>query len=423
MSELSQRPLKERLIIAAAALLIVVFGACAFVPYGNANEASNPSPQAQATKPAESAKTSAQAAAKKPEYKDMRAHYIDVGQGDAELLELPDGKIMIIDAGKEEAGDKVVKYLKDKNIDHIDYLVASNFKEEHIGGMPKVLEAVSVKEAYIPNDVPTDELSKKFTDALSAKQVSVHRILEKNDLVDEDEYQLTLLPIQNTQVGQNPVTDALLVQTTYKSVTFLFTGDAVASQITRATSKRPTVLKAARHGSGTGTDKALLASASTVIMSYAKDNPEGTPEKDLLTSIEDAKAKSYGTAANGTILVKSNGETATVSCEKYETIVAGVSAEEKAKQEEEAKKKAEAEEKARQEQQAQEEAKRQQQQQQLQQQQQQQQKQEKTVYITQTGKSYHRDGCKTTKRSKVLIPISESDAIAQGYAACNVCRP
>lgn len=408
MSELSQHPLKERLIIAAAALLIVVFGACAFVPYGNANEVSDPSPQAQAAKPAESTKTSAQAAAKKPEYKDMRAHYIDVGQGDAELLELPDGKIMLIDAGKEDAGDKVVKYLKDKKIEHIDYLVASNFKEEHIGGLPKVIEAVSVKEAYIPNDVPTDELSKKFTDALSAKQVSVHRISEKNDLVDEDEYQLAFLPIRSTADTKTAI-DELMVNIKYKLMYFLFTGDAEISQIHSAIPLGATVLKASNHGNTNGIDEALLASTSTVIMSYAKENPEGIPAKSVLDMIHNAKAKAYATAANGNIIVTTEGTAATVSCEKYETIVAGVSAEEKAKQEEEAK------EKARQEQQAQEEAKRQQQQQQ--------QQQEKIVYVTQTGKSYHRDGCKTTKRSKVLIPMSEGEAIAQGYAACNVCRP
>lgn len=44
-----------------------------------------------------------------------------------------------------------------------------------------------------------------------------------------------------------------------------------------------------------------------------------------------------------------------------------------------------------------------------------------TVYITRTGKKYHRDGCRSLNRSR--IPIKRSDAAAQGYGACKVCRP
>jgi hypothetical protein len=44
-----------------------------------------------------------------------------------------------------------------------------------------------------------------------------------------------------------------------------------------------------------------------------------------------------------------------------------------------------------------------------------------TVYITRTGKKYHRDGCRYLAASK--IPISLKDAKANGYTACKVCRP
>jgi hypothetical protein len=47
--------------------------------------------------------------------------------------------------------------------------------------------------------------------------------------------------------------------------------------------------------------------------------------------------------------------------------------------------------------------------------------QTQTVYITRTGKSYHRDGCRYLASSK--IPISLKDAKANGYTPCNVCHP
>ena len=46
---------------------------------------------------------------------------------------------------------------------------------------------------------------------------------------------------------------------------------------------------------------------------------------------------------------------------------------------------------------------------------------EQTVYITKTGKKYHRAGCRYLSQSK--IPTSLKDAKANGYTACSVCRP
>ena len=48
-------------------------------------------------------------------------------------------------------------------------------------------------------------------------------------------------------------------------------------------------------------------------------------------------------------------------------------------------------------------------------------KKEETVYITRTGKKYHRDGCKHLSKSKVAI--KRKDAEARGYEACKVCKP
>ena len=44
-----------------------------------------------------------------------------------------------------------------------------------------------------------------------------------------------------------------------------------------------------------------------------------------------------------------------------------------------------------------------------------------TVYITRTGKKFHRDGCRSLNQSR--IPIKRSDALSKGYQACKVCRP
>lgn len=58
-------------------------------------------------------------------------HYIDVGQGDAALV-VCDDKTMLIDGGKPSASSIIYTYLKNLNIDHLDYIVASHADDDYI---------------------------------------------------------------------------------------------------------------------------------------------------------------------------------------------------------------------------------------------------------------------------------------------------
>ena len=44
-----------------------------------------------------------------------------------------------------------------------------------------------------------------------------------------------------------------------------------------------------------------------------------------------------------------------------------------------------------------------------------------TVYITRTGKRYHRDGCRYLSQNKIKTTVREAQA--NGYTPCKVCRP
>ena len=79
-----------------------------------------------------------------------RVHYINVGQGNSSLIEFPDGKTMLIDAGDTMYGQTVVDYISKFNISKIDYLVATHSDSDHIGGMNKVFEAFEIKNIYRP---------------------------------------------------------------------------------------------------------------------------------------------------------------------------------------------------------------------------------------------------------------------------------
>ena len=81
----------------------------------------------------------------------LEVHHINVGQGDATYIELPDGSDVLIDAGKSSYGDDVVNYLKNQesNID-IEYLISTHPDADHVGGMQDIFKDLKVKNFYWP---------------------------------------------------------------------------------------------------------------------------------------------------------------------------------------------------------------------------------------------------------------------------------
>ena len=77
-------------------------------------------------------------------------NYLDVGQGNCSVVELPDGKIMIIDGGSVNNSEKICEYLFDIGVSTIDYMIATHADEDHIGGLVSVLENFEVKNIYRP---------------------------------------------------------------------------------------------------------------------------------------------------------------------------------------------------------------------------------------------------------------------------------
>lgn len=83
---------------------------------------------------------------------EMRVTFIDVGYGDCTLIELPDGKVAMIDSGDGSYGNvqKILSTLNGYAVDRIDYLICTSVKDEHCGGFAEIMKYKSVSEAFIP---------------------------------------------------------------------------------------------------------------------------------------------------------------------------------------------------------------------------------------------------------------------------------
>lgn len=82
----------------------------------------------------------------------MRVRFVDVGYGDCTIVELPDGKNMLIDAGngayKSEA--RIFKFLNKCDIETIDYLVCTSVNNEHCGGLADIVKRKKIKKVFLP---------------------------------------------------------------------------------------------------------------------------------------------------------------------------------------------------------------------------------------------------------------------------------
>lgn len=87
----------------------------------------------------------------------IKLTFLDVGYGDSILVELPNGKILLIDAGIEEAAPRIQSYLHTKKIKGIDLAVITHPHFNHFGGFVGLINSIPIKAFAINQDKRGDE--------------------------------------------------------------------------------------------------------------------------------------------------------------------------------------------------------------------------------------------------------------------------
>ena len=84
------------------------------------------------------------------ELRDLKVHFVDVGQGDCIIIELPDGKNVLIDSG-EKNYKQLDYYIKNKtSVKVFDYVIATHADADHIGNFDDIFKNYEVKYVYRP---------------------------------------------------------------------------------------------------------------------------------------------------------------------------------------------------------------------------------------------------------------------------------
>ena len=254
--------------------------------------------------------------------------FIDVGQGEAILIALPE-KTMLIDAGPTGSAPKIAQVLQELGRNKIDYLVATHPDEDHIGGMADVISSTQIGTIYAPNKTNNTATYRKFLTAIQNNNLQI-TLAEAGTIIDQnDAYKLEIL--WPTKDANFPDTNdySIIIKLTVGNKTFLFTGDAPTNAILNSNPGHIDVLKVSHHGSRTGTTEQLVRKLSPTyaVVSYALDNSYGHPMQSVLNALHKHSVEVWGTGANGTITITCDGTTIDISSEKNGTVVAPTSQE------------------------------------------------------------------------------------------------
>ena len=317
---------KQKAGIALAALSVVLYFSAALTqplptvvsPAGSPQQGSSASSQSGSGAPSATAQTSTNVTIK----------FIDVGQGEAILIALPE-KTVLIDAGPTGSAPKIAQVLQELGRNKIDYLVATHPDEDHIGGMADVISNTQIGTIYAPNKTNNTATYRKFLTAIQNNNLQI-TLAEAGTIIDQtDAYKLEIL--WPTKDANFPDTNdySIIIKLTVGAKTFLFTGDAPTNAILNANPGHIDVLKLSHHGSRTGTTEQLVRKLSPTyaVVSYALENSYGHPMQSVLNALRKHSVEVWGTGANGTITITCDGTDIDISGEKPGTVVAPTSQE------------------------------------------------------------------------------------------------
>lgn len=264
---------------------------------------------------------------------ETRVHFIDVGQGDSILIELPDNKTMLIDAGPSNNESDLLQYLEkvfiNKQEKVIDYFVFSHPDEDHIGGADKIFDNYTVKCCVRPSVFTNEEVIEYgFQDVEINTEPhfveAINKMYEEQcqniisfatdnilNLSSSCGYSIKFLsPLAERYTNSNDYSSVIMYE--YNNRKFLFTGDA-SSQIEEdlvtlyKDELKADVLKVAHHGSKDSTSLEFLkyVKPNIAVIPVGLNNSYNHPTEETLTRLSACVSNKslFRTDINGNIII------------------------------------------------------------------------------------------------------------------------
>ena len=229
--------------------------------------------------------------------------FLAVGQGDAALVEWPDGRAWLVDGGPP--GDGVLRFLRRRGLRHLDAIILSHPHPDHLGGLLPVIDELEVDALWLPRPPEAGEAAfLALWQGAFARGIPIHRVGDPG---------LAFLhpgPGFHGSRRARVNDESLVMELDMGLRSFLFTGDVEATA-ERALAPRVSavdVVKVPHHGSRTSSGAALVAAADPLIavISCGRENRYRHPNAESLAAWRHATL--LRTDRDGTIEISTDGE-------------------------------------------------------------------------------------------------------------------
>ncbi|PSO45053.1 MAG: hypothetical protein BRC25_03270 [Parcubacteria group bacterium SW_6_46_9] len=248
----------------------------------------------------------------------LQISFLDVGQGDGTLIEVPGGKEVLVDGGKHGSiagplADELPFY--DRSV---DLVVGTHADSDHIGGLSNVFATYDAGKIIVPSRKAKSSVWKRFLNS-TRKEKQTGAVVDTVSTGDvlklgPQTYLLALFPPESA-VPKDTNKSSLVFKLIHGKTSVMLTGDAPKS-IERYLAGQfgqlldADILKPGHHGSKTSSGWPFLSavSPSQAVISAGKGNSYGHPHQGVLDRLEAINASTTCTCKGGTITFESDGK-------------------------------------------------------------------------------------------------------------------
>jgi competence protein ComEC len=248
---------------------------------------------------------------------DLRIHFIDVGMGDATLIEAPKGIRILIDGGGYAGSDfdvgkhVITPFLLYRKIRHIDYVINTHPHGDHIGGLPYILKHFRVSHLVTAGLFPGDSKFLELMEAARERGIR-HLLWKKGDVLATHDFRMDVLHPEAPLTRDNLNNTSLVLRLQHGERRFLLPGDILSDVeeglLLSGVALKSDILKIAHHGSAHSNSLAFICAVKPgLAVLSAGAATKNLPSSTTLERYEKLGIPLLRTDRDGLIEIRSDG--------------------------------------------------------------------------------------------------------------------
>lgn len=247
----------------------------------------------------------------------LRVTFLDVGQGDAILVQFPTGQSLLVDAGGSatgfDVGTRVVRpALWSLGVRRLDWLTVTHGDIDHAGGALSIVNELHPRAVWEGVPVERNAVMQQLRAAMQTRGAWLRLAAGQSLEVGSVAVDVLNPPVPDWERPATRNDDSIVMRLAFGDVSVMLTGDvgaAVEQQMPLATRPRLRLLKAPHHGSRTSSSAALVSEwlPQAVIISVGRGNTFGHPAPEVLARYAQYAVEIFRTDRDGAVSLETDG--------------------------------------------------------------------------------------------------------------------